>query len=89
MITREQILTLIKEQVPTVAYIVDRKNKVCIEKEAEEAPAYANAFQLEHYPHFPYEELGYDNPYTFLREWDVYDRHMNLIKIEWREGNNV
>lgn len=89
MITREQMLTILSSLEPTVAYIVDRKNKVCIEKEAEEAPAYANAFQLEHYPHFPYEELGYDNPYAFLREWDVYDRHMNLIKIEWREGNNV
>ena len=54
-------------------YIAFPDKKVCIEVEdIERGKAYIQTFGGIFYNHYPYEEYGFEDPYAFTEEWEVY-----------------
>lgn len=54
-------------------YIVVEKSKTVFEMPASMAITYAKVFNLPYYTHYPYAEFGYEDPYNFTNEWEVYN----------------
>ena len=55
-------------------YIVNERHKIVAEFYGyfEEAETIAVLGGCALYEHFPYEEYGYEDPYNFIDEWEVY-----------------
>lgn len=53
-------------------YLVKSESKLCIEfTDKNLALAYFKAFGGQIYAFFPYEDCGYEDPYTFSKEWTI------------------
>lgn len=61
-------------------YIVYPEKKVCIEVDSVNSHVYVQTFGGIAYDHFPYEEYGYTDPYSFTEEWEVFG---NSGRIEY------
>lgn len=71
-------------------YIVKPENKLCIEiDDAEKAQVYSKTFGSIMYDHYPYEECGFEDPYTFAEEWEVLVDYGDRITYEVDENNLV
>ena len=54
-------------------YIAYPEKKVCIEiEDAERGRAYIQTFGGILHTNFPYEEYGYEDPYNFTNEWELF-----------------
>lgn len=54
-------------------YLLDKWHKEVIEMSAENS-GYLKVFDsmgIKYYDHFPYEEAGYEDPYTFLEDYKL------------------
>ena len=64
-------------------YIVYPNKEICIEMEdIEKAKIYAKIFGGIFYDHFPYEEYGFEDPYTFCNTWTVTNQNDDIIEYE-------
>ena len=73
-----------KKKVINFFYVVFENRKIVIESEDERfAKAYADTFDGKYYTYFPYADYGYEDPYSFLEEWKLWDSNGNVISYRW------
>ena len=64
-------------------YVVLPDKQICIELEDyNKAVAYAKAFGGIAYDIFPYEQYGFEDPYTFTEEWTILSNYGETISYE-------
>ena len=77
-------------QVEDYFYIVMPEKHICIElNDYDKAVAYANAFGGIFYDKFPYEEYGFEDPYTFTEEWTILVNYGDTLSYEVGEDGVV
>ena len=65
-------------------YLVFEKTKTIVEfTDLVDAQVYHRYFAGKMYSHFPYTEYGYEDPYTFIEEWNLMNRDGMTIKYDW------
>lgn len=68
-------------------YIVYPDKELCIEMEdLENARIYAKIFDGIFYDHFPYEEYGFEDPYTFCNTWIITNQVDDIIEYKVTEN---
>lgn len=78
----------VKEQltVPEYSYVVFPDSKICFElNNSKGAAMFAEAFDGQMYPYYPYEDFGYEDPYTFTNEWTVYSAENGYTVVRYEE----
>ena len=70
-------------------YVTIPEKKICIELEDyDKAVAYSKSFNGELSKVFPYEQYGFEDPYTFANEWTVLVNYGDKVEYEI-DGNTV
>ena len=71
-------------------YVVLPDRKICIELEDyDKAVAYSKSFGGEVSEVFPYEQYGFEDPYTFTEEWTVLTNYGDTVSYEVGEDGIV
>ena len=77
-------------KVENYVYVVLPEKKVCVElKDYEQAQVYAKAFGGYISEVYPYEEFGYEDPYTFTNEWTILVNYGDTVSYEVGEKGVV
>ena len=70
-------------------YVVYPDKRYCVEfNNIENSKGYIAAFGGELYDHFPYADFGYDDPYTFTEEWEVFNTQ-GKIEYDFDSSGNI
>lgn len=79
-----------KLKVEDYFYIVLPEKKVCVElTDYDKAIAYSRAFGGIVFEYFPYEEYGFEDPYTFTEERTVLTNYGDKVTYEVGENSVV
>lgn len=71
-------------------YVTIPERKICIELEDyDKAVAYAKSFGGELSEVFPYEQYGFEDPYTFTDEWTILTNYGDVVSYEVSEDGAV
>ena len=68
---------------------IPNKEVVAEFTDAEVASAYAKAFDGVVWSHFPYEEYGFEDPYSFSNTWIMLNENGDIIEYNVTEDNIV
>ena len=82
----------LKERLTETEYVyvaIPSKEVVAEFTDAEVASAYAKAFGGVVWNHFPYEEYGFEDPYSFSNTWVILDAEGDIIEYNVSEDNIV
>ena len=71
-------------------YVSLPERKICIELEDyDKAVAYSKSFNGELSEVFPYEQYGFEDPYTFTDEWTILTNYGDVVSYEVSEDGVV
>lgn len=82
----------LKERLTEIEYVyvaIPSKEVIAEFTDREMATAYAQAFNGIVYDYFPYENYGYEDPYSFTNAWIVLNTKGDIIEYKITEDNTV
>lgn len=64
-------------------YLLDKYKREVIEmKHLDDIKEVLDSMKIKYYDYFPYEDAGYEDPYTFLEDYTLINLEGNTIEVE-------